>query len=135
MKHQHSRQRAPDDDDLERSDVIDRLLRTLSEEEFKPNDTATFMKRERDLSGETEWRQRQIDSYGGLGRRVELIEQLARKNHEDILFKVGVASLKRWQAEQSRKLDKWLTWICVGIAAIAAVYGTIILVVFEHVYK
>lgn len=124
-----------EDEEFTRTDVIERLLTSLNEQDFSPNDTAAFMARERDRTGETEWRSQSIDNYKTLGRRLELIEQLARANHEDVLFKASVGSFKRWAEAQDAKLNRWLGWICTGIAAISALYGAIIFVIFERVFK
>ena len=117
----------------ERSEIIEKLLKELAEDEFNPNDTAAFMKRERDRTGETEWRSMTIESYGALGRRLELVEQLARTNHEDILFKVSVESLKSWQKNAELDIQKRFDRQWVAIFAAAAIYGAIIGFIAEKV--
>jgi hypothetical protein len=116
--------------------VVTRLPAELVQPEpFDPGETATFLARQRDVAGETAWRDLMIENYRELGAELVRIREKANLNETALGTRVTAQQLLDFKKEFTDEINRTLNRQWAFIVAVAAVYGAVLAFIAEKVFK
>jgi hypothetical protein len=102
---------------------------------FNPGDTATFMARQRDIAGETAWRELMIDNYRDMGAELVRVREKTEDYGHSLDFKVSWEQFKAYKESTDAYVTSRIGWQWAAIVAVAAAYGSILAFLAAKVFK